>query len=412
MLKELFPRVHYRFSSLPLLGPLLADYARWLFAGDYPTHRVRMHLCTSVRLEVLLGAAGVSRFDGSDGADLLACGPADSQEDCELAALVRSLHRYLSELGVFLPVPPTRVERKVAEYQLHLERMRGLARSTVMFHARTVTDFLNSLQFETRPNRLSEITSGDIEGFVQTTGARVSRASLQHAVSHLRGFLRFLTSTGESRGGLDAFIDTPRLYRGEQLPRALPWETVKALLQSIDQSTPLGRRDYAMFLLIATYGLRPSDIVALKLEDIAWRAGTIVICQRKTGVPLLLPLTDTAGSALIARLRAGRPTQPIREVFLRDRAPVGQLKPTAVGEAFQALARRSGLIPVQGVHCLRHSFAVHLLRQGTALRTIGELLGHRSAEATCVYLRLAVEDLRDVGLELPAVAGVPSEAQG
>lgn len=401
MLKELFPKVHRRFSSLPVLGPLLADYARWLFAGGFPKHRVLMHLRTAPRLEGVFAARGISAIDGLDGGALLACGPSDSQEDCELSALVRALHRFLSASGRLSLVPPGRVEHKVAEYRVHLERMRGLARSTVLFHTRTVTDFLNSLGFEARPDRLTSVTSDDVEAFVGTTGLRVSRASLQHVVSHLRGFLRYLTSAGEIRAGLDTSIDTPRLYRGEQLPRALPWETVRALLQEIDRETPLGRRDYAMFLLIATYGLRPCDVVALRLEDIAWREGTLRICQRKTGVPLSLPLTDEVGSALVAHLSGGRPALPLREVFLRDRAPAGRLKPTAVGEAFQALARRSGLVPAQGVHCLRHSFAVHLLREGTPLRTIGGLLGHRSAEATCVYLRLAVEDLRDVALDLP-----------
>jgi len=364
-----------------------------------------MHLRTCTRLEVILNSRGISGFAGLSAAELLACGPTDSQEDRELSALVRALYRYLSASGCLSHPPPCQVERKVSEYRMHLERTRGLSPSTVRSHARTVSDFLISLGFESCPKRLAQISCGDIEGFMRATGIRISRASLQHVVAHLRGFLRFLASTGEIRAGLDAFIDTPRLYRGEQLPRALPWETVRALLQSIDQATPLGRRDYAIFLLIATYGLRPSDIVALKLEDIAWRAGTIGICQRKTGVPLLLPLTEAVGSALVAHLRGRCPNQlPHREVFLRARAPVGQLKPTAVGEAFQALARRSGLIPAQGVHCLRHSFAVHLLREGTSLRTIGELLGHRSAEATCVYLRLAIEDLREVALQLPGAA--------
>lgn len=406
MLADLFPKVHRRYSSLPLLGPLLCDYAGWLFASGYPKHRVRMHLRTCARLEVIFVARGISGLTGLGAAELLACGPADSQEDCELSALVRALHRYLSAADRLSHPPSSQAERKVSEYRVHLERMRSLAPSTVRSHVRTAADFLESLGFEARPNCLAEIRCGEIEGFIRTTGIRISRASLQHVVAHLRGFLRFLASTGEVRTGLDAFIDTPRLYRSEQLPRALPWETVRALLRAIDQATPLGRRNYAIFLLIATYGLRPSDVVALKLEDIAWRAETIGICQRKTGVPLLLPLTDAVGAALVAHLRDRRPTQ-LREVFLRDRAPVGRLKPTAVGEAFQALARRSGLIPAQGVHCLRHSFAVHLLREGTPLRTIGELLGHRSAEATCVYLRLAALDLRVVALELPAAASRP-----
>ena len=106
--------------------------------------------------------------------------------------------------------------------------------------------------------------------------------------------------------------------------------------------------------------------------------------------------------ALVDYLRNGRPELPLRQVFLRARGPKGILKPTAVTEAFQGWARRSGLpITFQGPHCLRHSLAVHLLRQGTPLKTIGDLLGHRSTESTCVYLRLNVEDLRDVSLQLP-----------
>ena len=99
----------------------------------------------------------------------------------------------------------------------------------------------------------------------------------------------------------------------------------------------------------------------------------------------------------------GGPPPVYRELFLRHRTPVGVLKPTAVTEAFQAWAKRSGLgIPFQGAHCLRHSYAVYLLRSGVSLKTIGDLLGHRTLESTCVYLRLAVEDLREVSLDLPA----------
>jgi site-specific recombinase XerD len=221
-------------------------------------------------------------------------------------------------------------------------------------------------------------------------------------VAHLRGFLRFLAVHGELRSGLEIQIDTPRVYRGEQLPRALPWETVQGFLQAIDRRTAMGRRDYAMFLLIATYGLRSSEVAALTLDAIDWRARRIRISPRKGGHPLLLPLTDEVGAALAAYLRQARPPLLCREVFLRCRAPAGVLKPTAVTEAFQGWSRRSGLkISFQGPHCLRHSYAVYLLRRGVALKTIGDILGHRSAEATCMYLRLSVDDLREVALCLP-----------
>ena len=164
----------------------------------------------------------------------------------------------------------------------------------------------------------------------------------------------------------------------------------------------MGLRDYAMFLLIATYGLRSSEIVAIGLEDIRWRQRILRIHQRKTSSPLELPLTNEVLCALVEHLKRTPPPVPYRRVFLRMRAPMGLLKPTAITEAFQALVRKSGLsIPYQGPHCLRHSYAVHLLKNGTPLKTIGDILGHRTAESTSMYLRLATGDLREVALAVP-----------
>jgi site-specific recombinase XerD len=139
------------------------------------------------------------------------------------------------------------------------------------------------------------------------------------------------------------------------------------------------------------------------LEDIHWREEWIRVPPCKNGISVHLPLTESVGTALLDYLRRGRPLSQRREVFLRARAPAGVLKPTAITEAFQAWSRRSGLkIPYQGPHCLRHSLAVRLLREGTSLKAIGDLLGHRTAESTCVYLRLDTEDLREVALSVPA----------
>jgi site-specific recombinase XerD len=298
-------------------------------------------------------------------------------------------------------VAPPR-EQLVAVYRAGLERVRGLAASTVTHHGATASALLTFLGFDGDAAILRHLGPRQLEGFLRAVGTRIGRASLQHTVAHLRSFLRFLATRGDIVQGLDAAIDTPRLYRGERLPRALPWATVQAFLAAIDRATPMGRRDYAMFLLVATYGLRTSEVAALRLDDIEWRASRLRVSRPKTQTPLCLPLTQEVGAALLDYLQHARPDLPCREVFLRVRAPAGPLAPTAVTEAFQAWTRRGGLpIPYQGPHCLRHSLAVHLLRQGTPLKASGDLLGHRSVESTCVYLRLHVEDLRDAGLDLP-----------
>jgi integrase/recombinase XerD len=183
----------------------------------------------------------------------------------------------------------------------------------------------------------------------------------------------------------------------------LPWPTVLAFLCSINRNLAIGKRDYAIFTLMATYGLRSCDIVALTLDDIHWRTGRIRFYQIKTDHFLELPLTDQVGSAILDYLSQVPRYGAYRHLFLRIKAPGGILKSTAVTEAFQAWSRRSGLeIPFQGAHCLRHSYALNLLHHGLPLKTIGDLLGHRSPESTDIYLRLALNDLREVGLHIPS----------
>jgi len=155
--------------------------------------------------------------------------------------------------------------------------------------------------------------------------------------------------------------------------------------------------------LMAMYGLRASDVAALTLDNIHWRTSKICISQKKTGTVLELPLADAVGTALHKYLKKVVPPPPFRQIFLRMKAPLGTLKTAAVSKRFQFWARRSG-VEIHGkgsCHRIRHSYAVFLLRRGTTVKTIGDLLGHRTVESTSTYLRLAIEDLRDVALPVP-----------
>lgn len=402
MLAGIYPRDHARFTSLPLLGPHLEGFVVWLGSQGYPRLQIRLRVREAPRLETRLRRRGVRRLGDLSQAQFLEFAPRVALDNVYLSAAVRSLGSYLDAQGVFARPAATPREQMVADYLVHLDRVRGLAESTVAQHGSTAAELLAFLGFDRDRAVLRRLGPQRIEAFIRTVGERVGRATLQHVVARLRSFLRFLGGREEVARGLDSSIDTPRLYRGEQLPRSLPWETVQAFLSAIDRSTPKGRRDYAMFLLVATYGLRTSEIAALRLDDIEWRAARIRVPRPKTQTPIVLPLTEEIGAALLDYLRHARPDLPRREVFLRIRAPAGPIAPTAVTNAFQAWTRRGGLpISYQGPHCLRHSLAIHLLRQGTSLKAIGDLLGHRGAESTCVYLRLHVDDLRDAALELP-----------
>lgn len=403
MFAEIYPRDHARYLSLPVLGPHLEPFVVWLREQGYPRHLIRLRVHAAKALDARLRRDRVRRIGELTEEELLAYAPTDSQKDMYRSALVRSLVAYLRARGTLAPSASTATAELIGLYATHLVTSRGLSPSTVRLHTATVRELLAHVGPQRLEAKLRCLKARTIEEFLQVVGKRLGRESLQHSVAHLRSFLRFLAAHSLAPVGLDDMVDTPRVYRGERLPRALPWEVVRGFLHAIDRSTPMGRRDYAMFLLVVTYGLRSCEVVSLTFDDLAWREGQLRVRRSKVRSPLNLPLTTEVGAAILAYLRNGRPPLPRREVFLRVRGPEGALKPTALTEAFQGWVRRAGLpIPFQGPHCLRHSLAVHLLRRGTSLKTIGDLLGHRSTESTCVYLRLHLEDLRDVPLSLPS----------
>jgi integrase/recombinase XerD len=402
MLRSLLPRAHHKFLSLPLLGPITDGFDDWLAASGFTRGSRKFSIWMLPRLDANLRRRRIDEVAKLNHAVLHDCWKALMKIYPCGAGTVHTLERYLISSGLIVDGRQTTPQTSTLseDYTNHLRQVRGFSASTVSSHRRTAQCFLQHLK--ECGIAVGRIRASNIETYISKAGRRLSRASLQHDIAALRGFLCFLTTDGRLPAGLDLQIDTPRLYRLEQLPRALPWETVRTLLQSVDTRSPMGLRDYAMFLLIATYGLRASEVVAVGLDDIHWRRGVLRIHQRKTSSPLELPLTNEVLSALVKHLKRTPPPEPYRRVFLRMRAPMGLLKPTAVAEAFQALVRKSGLsISYQGPHCIRHSYAVHLLKSGTPLKTIGDILGHRTAESTSMYLRLATGDLREVALEIP-----------
>ena len=405
MLKSLLPKAHRKYLAMPLLGPFVDGFEDWLTSNGYTSGSRKFAIRMLPHVDADLRRRRVRKVTSLTHATLHTCWRHLIRSFPTNAGTVRALERYLTATGTITAADVEATTNSAAvvlseEYSNHLREVRGFAVSSISHHQYASRCFMNHLESKKVP--LDSIQPQDVEAYINRAGKRLSRASLQHEVAALRGFLRFLATDGRAPAGLDRQIDTPRLYRLEQLPRALPWDTVTALLTFIDKKSAMGLRDYAMFLLIATYGLRASEVVAITLDDVRWRQGILRIHQRKTSSPLELPLTNEVLSALVKHLKRTPPPAPHRRLFLRMRAPIGVLKPTAVTEAFQSLVRKSGFsIPYQGPHCLRHSYAVHLLKKGIPLKTIGDILGHRTAESTSMYLRLATGDLREVALAVP-----------
>jgi len=299
-------------------------------------------------------------------------------------------------------VPPSTLERQLTVHEEYLREMRGMAVTTIVRHQMYLRSFLRFLKFDQQPSIIRTLRLDQIEVFLRQAAKTNNRFSLQQVVAALRGYLQRQHAQGIIGRRLHEQIDTPRIYRLEQLPRALPWEQVRALLRSIDRTQSDDLRDFTLLYMAARYGLRSGELVRLTLDDIDWRAGVLRVQQTKTKRTLQLPLTDEAGDILTRYLKSSRPQCSFRELFLRHKAPMGPATNKGVYHILQRRIRESGLdIPPVGCHALRHSLAVHLLRRGVAIGTIGDVLGHRDPESTGVYLRLEIEDLREVGLPVP-----------
>lgn len=406
MLTDLFDEVHAQYRSLPLLGSVLDDFDEWLAKQGYTFSTRQNYIIYCARIERYLWKRKVHLISDLSAETIAKCRRYFKRQPGRTDHAVVCLQHFLEERQLLSSkanlLPLSKIDRLLIEYRKYLIDVRGLSSSTIQQHYRSAAEFLRMTRKSDSKLQLEDLDQKSIEKFICMVSPRLGRGSLQHVVAHVRSLLRYLAMIGEAPAGLDAQIDTPRAYRQEQLPKSLPWDVVRAFVESIDRTEVQGMRDYAMFLLIATYGLRASDVAGLKLDDIDWRKGEIRFNQRKTKHPLVLPLFDQVGKALLAYLRKGRPPSNYREIFLTLRAPISPVTIHTIGPAFRARVRRGNLpIPFEGVHCLRHSYAMHLLRKGASLKAIGDVLGHHSTESTCVYLRLDFEELRDVALPLP-----------
>jgi site-specific recombinase XerD len=248
---------------------------------------------------------------------------------------------------------------------------------------------------------LGKLTPTHLRDFISSLQSFRPATIAVHA-SALRGFLAYLHLEGVLERDLAGTVELPRVYSMSQPPRVLAEEVVERLLAAVDRSSPLGKRDLAMLLLAARYGLRSSDIRGLRFDHIHWREQRIVLVQSKTQTPLELPLLADVDHALAGYIRSGRPSCPAREIFVRHVAPI------------VPLAKRNNLWPVmhralraagielsgreQGLRLLRHSAATRLLRHGVAFDTISDILGHRSVDTTRRYAQVDLAGLKSVAL--------------
>src|SRR5262249_18321199 len=247
------------------------------------------------------------------------------------------------------------VDVALEHYGRYLRDTCGLARSTCTYRPRYPPHFLQA-QFADGPLKGETIRPVDVMAFTAGYAARCRPQSAQVAASSLRSLLRFLQLRGECESVLVAAVPHIPSWRLDHLPRTMTDEQLRRFLGRFDRSTPTGRRDYAMALCQVDLGLRVSEVSALRLEDVDWRAATLRIGGGKWGGVRALPLTEGVGRAIAEYLRKGRPPTPCRHLFVRHTVPVGTAIGTELirGRIRLAFAQIEGCAHWTGTHVLRH----------------------------------------------------------
>jgi integrase/recombinase XerD len=290
-------------------------------------------------------------------------------------------------------------------YDTWMRELRGLVAETRLTRTTEALRFLIALGQRGNQEDLKQLNVHDIDAYIQKRSAGLRRASIESVTVCLRSFLRYLHGSGRTAFDLSSVVIGPRIYEGEQIPSALRPEEVRKILDITRQDlSPTGWRDHAFLMLLATYGLRAREIVSLRLEDLDWKKEVLRVQHSKTGTYSELPLLREPGEAVLNYLQKARPQSSHREVFLHVQAPYCAYKGGSILNCvIAARLRAAGITPQgrKGPHALRHARAASLLRAGVSLKTIGDVLGHRSEKSTAVYLKLGTEDLRAVGMELP-----------
>ncbi len=316
--------------------------------------------------------------------------------------------------GQWPPEPPAKAgtprevfHRELLEgYDRWMDELRGLATATRVERVDRARELLAGLGERSEPSLLHELRVRDIDAYLSQRTVGLRRKSIRTITGDLRIFLRYLHGSGRTVRDLSTSVTSPVLYAYEGIPSALPAEDVQKILATTRQDrTPGGQRDYAILMLLATYGLRAGEITALRLDDLDWKNEILHVRHSKTGTSSKLPLLREPGEAVLSYLERARPPSGIRNVFLCLNAPY---RAFADGTALYDVIRRrvdaAGIVSPgkKGSHAFRHARAVSLLRAAVPLKEIGDILGHRSARSTGAYLKLAMEDLRAVALEVPA----------
>lgn len=401
-------------------GPLaehIDAMAEELRAAGYSRTTGRMLLSLAGKFSQFARLQGVEKAEGIDHAIVARF----VQEELTAEGLyvdapnaMRHVLEYLQGKGV-TPRPPVDAppvnedEALVSRYDAHLRDVRGLALETRQEYRRGAQRLLSWFHGRHGERPLQELSGPDVLEFVTATldlypGGRWR----QRLCSQTRIFLRYLRWEEILDVDLDRVVPRVHQWRLASLPRHLPWEKVRALIDGVDTTCPTGMRDKAVLLLLAALGLRAGEVRTLEVGHIAWRSGELRLPKTKSRKERVLPMPQEVGAALADYLLHGRPVTEVPQVIVRHRAPVGPFEGAGgIGAIVDKHLRRSGIAaPSRRSHLLRHSLATRMVNVGVPIKTIADVLGHASIDTTAIYTKVDLASLSAVALPFPAGGAV------
>jgi integrase/recombinase XerD len=295
-------------------------------------------------------------------------------------------------------LPENPFQKEAPRFFEYLTSEKGLRPETIDQYRHSLRQLASHLK-RIGVARLRGLTPVILSGFIAEYSRRVGRASLTTCCCELRAFLRYLYRERVLAKDLSQAVEYPQTYRLSGIPRSITWDQVRLVLEGVDRRSPTGRRDYAILLLLVSYGLRAREVAALTLDDIDWHNNRLRVPERKAGHSTAYPLSSVVGAAIIDYLKNGRPKTQNRRVFFRSLAPVAPIDHAAVSTRAGYYLRKAGIdVPRPGSHTLRHTCVQRLVDADFGFKTIGDYVGHRNPASTQIYGKAAIEALRQVAL--------------
>lgn len=336
--------------------------------------------------------------------------PPSAQRRQSMATAIRLLLAHLRQAGLIAPPPAVRPPQTEAQqwllrYREYLEKVQGLAPRTCQRSLFFATRLLETISQQGRIE-WSNFTAENITAFLLAEVAPRQGSGPRGPATALRSFLRFLVAQGQLAAGLELAIPPMRQWSQSALPQRLQETEIHQLLTSCSTQTAVGRRNYAILLLLARLGLRAKEVAQLQLEDLDWKQGSLLVRTSKTHGQRLLPLPQDVGEALLSYLQQGRPPSTVREVFLTALPPYRPLSShSVVSVTVKRLLARAGIQRQSaGAHLLRHSAATQMVNHGASFKEVADVLGHQRLQTTGIYAKLDLAALAQVALPWPGGA--------